>query len=414
MKIDKCRICGGTDLRPVLDLGYTPLADDFLTAERLNEPEIYYPLRVVVCGDPTCRLVQLDYTVDRSTLYSPDYPYLSSTTVTGRAHYEAMAASIVTRFDTHGKLAVDIGSNVGVLLGGFRKAGNMQVLGVEPVKPIAERASASGIPTIHEFFSEQLADEILQFESSDAAVITGTNVVAHIHDLHDLARGIRHLLAPKGVFVFEAPHLDALIAKHAYDTIYHEHLSYLTALPINRLFAAYGMRVFDIEPQPIHGGTLRYYIARVGDYPVSDAVTRQVEQDLALTDRDLHCFSLKVRWNILDLQRRLLNLRDTGRRIAAVSAPAKGMTLLNVCGIGTSTLEFVTEKSETKIGRFTPGTHVKVVRDSELVSEIREIDYALLLAWNFAGEIIANNREFVARGGRFIIPIGEKGIEVRP
>lgn len=401
MNLTRCRICRGDRLHTVLDLGHTPLADDFLVASRLNESETVYPLRVVVCED--CRLVQLSYTVDRTTLYSADYPYLSSTTATGRAHYQTMASRIVDRFSTHGELAVDIGSNVGVLLDGFAKAGSMRVLGVEPVPPIAQIANLSGIETIAAFFSQRLAADIVASRGR-ASVITGTNVVAHIHDLHDLAQGIRTLLAPQGVFVFEAPYLGDLIDQCAYDTIYHEHLSYLALNPVNRLMNLYGLEVFDVEWQPIHGGTLRYFIAARGDYSVLNAVrARAVQEESRLDDDALTRFAHRVNNLRRDLVYQIADLRASGKTVAAVSAPAKGMTLLTTCGLSTHLIDFVTEKAESKIGRFTPGTHIPVLPDSALLE--RRPDYALLLAWNFADEIMANNAAYVERGGKFIIPI---------
>ncbi len=247
-EIKRCYICDGTNFSPVVDLGTTPLADDFLTEDRLAEPETYYPLKVVVCY--VCGLVQLTHTVSRTKLYPADYPYLSSTTETGRQHYYDMASSIVDRFNLTG-LAIDIGSNVGVLLEGFQKKG-MGVLGIEPVGPIAQRATLAGIPTISQFFDTNLAHDITQcFER--ASVITGTNVVAHIAHLRGLAEGIHTLLAPGGVFVFEAPYLINLIEGMAYDTIYHEHLSYLSINPVQYLLRNYGLEVFDVEPQSSSG-----------------------------------------------------------------------------------------------------------------------------------------------------------------
>lgn len=395
-----CRICGSASLTPVLDLGHTPLADDFLTPDRLHEPETYYPLVVVQCEE--CDLVQLTYTVDRATLYSPDYPYLSSTTATGRAHYRRMAERIVDRFDTRGSLAVDIGSNVGVLLDGFRASG-MTVLGVEPVPPIAVMANDAGLTTVNAFFSAKLAHDIVR-SSGRARVITGTNVIAHIDDLHDLALGIRTLLAPDGVFVFEAPYLGDLLRLHAYDTIYHEHLSYLALTPVANLFHRYGLTVFDIEPQAIHGGTFRYFIAADGDYQTSKFVidTLAAERDPSF-QAAINGLAREVEDLRFEMHSLVHDITAHGGRVAAVSAPAKGMTLLNYCGLNTHAISFVTEAAPTKIGRYTPGTHIPVVSDSTLLE--LQPDYAILLAWNFATEIRANNAEYEARGGRFILPV---------
>lgn len=396
----QCRICRGTDFFPVLDLGSTPLADDFLTLADLQLPETYYPLVVVACASPRCSLVQLTYTVPREVLYSPSYPYVSSTTETGRRHYHAMAVDIIERLGLQGGgLAVDIGSNVGVLLEGF-KSRDMRVLGIEPVDRIAQIALDSGIPTCTGFFTQTLASTIVG-DHGQASVVTGTNVVAHIDDLHDLAAGIKTLLAPGGVFVFEAPYLRDMLDGLAYDTIYHEHLSYLAVTPISHLFEQYNMEVFDVQWQPIHGGTLRYYIAAKGEHevqPVVDA-TRDDERELSC---QLLNFATQVEASRLSLRLLLTHIRLQGGAAAAVSAPAKGNTLLNYCGLA-GLVDFVTEKAPLKVGRFTPGTHLPVLPDSALLE--RRPDYALLLAWNFADEIMANHRDYVEAGGKFIIPV---------
>lgn len=395
-----CRICNGSSFTQVLDLGSTPLADDFLTAERLNEPETYYPLRVVLCAE--CHLAQLTYTVPREQLYGPEYPYVSSTTETGRAHYQAMALSIVQRFNLNGGLAVDIGSNVGVLLDGFWRCG-MQVLGIEPVQKIADAASLAGINTLATFFSADVARSIVAGRKR-ALVVTATNVVAHIDDLHDLAAGIAELLAPGGIFVFEAPYLGDLIEQRAYDTIYHEHLSYLSIEPVMRLLSVHGLELFDVERQSIHGGTLRYFVAARGEYAVSDRLREMADAETRLYREDtLLAFASDVALNRAHLCYLLRDEAWHGHRIAAVSAPAKGMTLLNANGIGRGILDFATEKAPLKIGRFTPGGHLPVLGDEALLE--RQPDFALLLAWNFAAEIMANLQEYRDRGGRFIVPI---------
>lgn len=398
MKVTCCRVCRGMTFAEVLDLGLTPFADDFVPAGRADVSETYYPLRVLSCL--SCGLVQLSYVAPREALYGEDYPYVSSTTASGVMHYRRMAAEVYQRVQPpQGGLAVDIGSNVGVLLDGFRDCGQ-RVLGIEPVPYIAKTANARGIQTLNEFFSARLASEVMA-QHGRAHVVTGTNVVAHIDNLWDLANGLRTLLAPSGMFVFEAPYLGDLLENVEYDTIYHEHLSYLSLKPVMRLFALVDMEVVDVEQQDIHGGTMRYYIARSGSFKVSDAVTQLAASEPKRCGQSaLSAFAAKVRENRLMLGHMIRTLRLHDRSVAAVSAPAKGMTLLHACGLGPNLIDFVTEKAPTKIGKFTPGTRIPVLADEELLR--RQPDYALLLAWNFAKEIMHNLREY---RGAFIVPV---------
>jgi len=278
-------------------------------------------------------------------------------------------------------------------------------LGIDPAQRMCEIANRNGIETIHGFFSEELVQEIVRTKGT-ARAVTGTNVVAHINDLHALVRGLQILLAEKGVFVFEAPYLTHLFEILEYDTIYHEHLSYLSILPMRRLLSQFNMEIIDVQEVSIHGGTLRYHIARRGDYPVASTVDRYIADEEAkgiYTMQYLMKFSQSVQKHREELVWLLKTLKRDGKRIAGVSAPAKGMTLLSYCGIGNDTLEFLTEKAALKIGKFTPGTHIPVVPDAELMS--RKPDYALLLAWNFAEEIMKNLDAFRQQGGKFIIPI---------
>jgi SAM-dependent methyltransferase len=399
-----CRVCHGNDLTRLLDLGFTPPADDFLLPHRLKEPEIYYPLDVLVCRD--CGLVQLGYVVPPEILFQRDYPYESSITAAGREHFYTMAEEICREFALErDSLVVDIGSNVGVLLQGFRNRGVTSVLGIDPAENICEIARGNGIDTICGFFSEELAAEIVK-TGGKARIITGTNVVAHINDHHTLVKAVEMLLADKGVFIFEAPYLLTLIDNLEYDTIYHEHLSYLSVKPMTRLFDIFGMELFDVREESIHGGSLRYFAGRKGDYPVSDNVARLVklEDSKGLYDISrLSDFAKSVRRNRQELNWMLGTLRRDGKRIAAVSAPAKGMTLLNYCHIGPEILDFITEKAPLKIGKYTPGTHIPILPDSELIRQ--RPDYALLLAWNFADEIMSNLDDYRRAGGKFIIPI---------
>ena len=408
--VSTCRMCGGSRLHRYLDLGHMPPADQFLRPEQLARPIVAYPLDVLLCE--SCGLSQLGYVVSPHILYQEEYPYESSLTRAGPRHFRAFAATVVERFATpRDSLAVDIGSNVGVLLSGFQEEG-LRVLGVDPAANIAAIAEERGVPTLAALFSPEIASRIVA-EHGTASVITATNVFAHVDDLDDLLRAVDTLLAPDGVFVIEAPYLVNLLDRLEYDTIYHEHLSYLSVRPLSSFFERHGMRLFDVEESDIHGGSCRFFIDR-GSRPVAEATLRAfVAREKACGAYDpaaLAGFAARVEANRLALKTLLNRLRDDGRSVVAVSAPAKGMTLLNYCRLGPETLGFVTEKSRLKIGRVTPGMHIPVVGDDELLAQ--QPDYALLLAWNFAQEIIENLRAYRERGGRFIIPIPEPHVIV--
>jgi SAM-dependent methyltransferase len=399
----RCRMCKSTRLYQFLDLGSTPPADGFLKREQLDEPETYFPLKVNLCEG--CGLVQLSHVVDPKILYQRDYPYESSTTRTGREHWNSFAKSVVSRLEL-GKddLVVDIGSNVGVLLEAFRDNGT-RVKGVDPAPNIVEIANQRGINTDCAFFGPDAAGKIVS-ENGKVSVATSTNVFAHVDDLDAFVQGIQHMLNDKGVYIFEAPYLGELLKKVEYDTIYHEHLSYISVKPLVPFFRRFGLEVFHIDTVSIHGGSIRVYVGKQGQRPVSGEVARYLDQEArsGMDSREnLDRFAQTVRAHRRELNTLLHSLKAQGKRIAAVSAPAKGMTLLNYCGIGTDLLEFVTEKSRLKIGRYTPGTHVPVVEDAKLMEEMP--DYALVLAWNFGEEIMRNLSSFREKGGKFIIPI---------
>jgi len=401
--VKSCRMCKSEDLKQFLDLGFTPPADQFLRKEQLNEPEVHYPLQVMVCQN--CGLIQLSYIVSPEVLFRHDYPYESSITKTGHLHWDEFAKSVTKRFNLGSNdLVIDVGSNVGVLLGAF-KANGTKILGVDPASNIVRIAEKNGIETICEFFNIDVAKKILK-EKEHASVITATNVFAHIDDLDSIMKAIDILLKEKGVFIFEAPYFVNLVNSLQYDTIYHEHLSYLLIKPLIKFFNKFKMEIFDIEQRDIHGGSFRVFVSRIGNYPISPIIGELLkkEEEMNLSSMEvLGEFAKRVEKNRQDILWLLRSLKKEGKTIVGVSAPAKGMTLLNYCGIGKETLDFVTEKSNLKIGRVTPGKHISVFSDDELLK--KRPDYALLLAWNFADEIIKNLEEYRKKGGKFIIPI---------
>lgn len=398
-----CRMCKSSDLAQFLDLGFMPPADGFLRKEQLREPETHYPLQVMICH--ACGLAQLSHVVSPEVLYRHDYPYESSTTQTGHRHWSEFAQTTSRRLGLGASdLVVDIGSNVGVLLEAF-KANGLRTLGVDPASNIVRIAERRGIETVNEFFSVDVARHILK-EKGPASVITATNVFAHVDNLATFVEAIDLLLNERGVFIFEAPYFVNLLKNLEYDTIYHEHLSYLSVKPLIPFFRRFDMDVVDIEQRDIHGGSFRVFITRAGKMPIAPVVgdLLKSEEQMGLHRLSvLNDFSTVVRRNRQELSWLLHQLKHEGKRLVGVSAPAKGMTLLNYCRIGDETLEFVTEKSTLKIGRYTPGAHIPVVSDDELMRQ--SPDCALLLAWNFADEIMNNLSAYRARGGKFIIPI---------
>ena len=401
--VTRCRICRSNNLFEFLDLGFTPPADQFLREDQLRQPETHYPLTVLMCED--CSLAQLNYVVPGEVLYRRDYPYESSMTQSGQLHWDEFAETVCKSYGIgEGDLVVDIGSNVGVLLGSFAKQG-ATTLGIDPASNIVRIAEKRGIETWDEFFSPRIAKKAVK-EKGNASVITATNVFAHIDDLKSFMEAVDILLSKNGFFIFEAPYFGNLVNFLEYDTIYHEHLSYLLLEPIIKLANRFGMEVSDVLERDIHGGSFRVFISRIGERQINERVANflQREKDSKWSCPDtLNDFSQKVRENREELTSLLNSLKSSGKKVAAVSAPAKGMTLLNYSRIGPDTLDFVTEKSTLKIGRYCPGVHIPVLDDDALISN--QIDYALLLAWNFSEEIMNNLKEFREGGGKFIIPI---------
>jgi SAM-dependent methyltransferase len=351
-----------------------------------------------------CGLFQIDYYVDPDYLYRGEYLYKSSTTKTGREHYSQMARDIASRFGFgKGNLAVDIGSNVGVLLQGFKDV-DMDVLGVDPAE-VSRQAIRNGIDTLIEYFESDIARKI-EKERGKAHVITGTNVFAHLHEIDDAVQGMKELLHPDGVIVIEAPYVVDLLENLEYDTIYHQHIGYLSVRPMQKYFERFGLELFDVAYQDIHGGTLRYFVGHKGAHDVTQNVGERIEDENKrgiYTKGYLDNFRTQVQRQKRELMRLLMDLQQQGKRVSIISTPAKGNTLLNYCHIDNELIEYSTEKNELKIGRYTPGTHITIHSDSKLLED--GTDYALILAWNFAPEIIENMKEYRKAGGKFIVPI---------
>jgi hypothetical protein len=382
----------------VLDLGLQPLANSFIRPDAVDEPEPRYPLELARCT--ACGHVQLSVTVPPEIMFR-DYLYVSGTSDTIPEHFAAYAKDVAARFVPKGGLVVEIGSNDGTLLRAFDRT-SLRVLGVEPARNIAAMANAAGIPTLDEFFGEAIAREIATKHGRASAII-GNNVVAHIDDLHGLMNGVNALLDDRGVFVAEFPYLVDLLEKTAYDTIYHEHLSYFSVGAVVDLASRHRMNVVDVRRVGVHGGSIRVFVSREGERSPAVQELLALEAKIGLREgRPLGPFVEAVRRQREGLMRLVADIRSS-RRMAGYGAPAKGNTLLNYCEIDRSVLEFIVDRSPLKHGLLTPSTHIPVEPPERLVeSEIRD---TLLLAWNFADEILRQQDAYRSRGGRFIIPI---------
>lgn len=398
-KLD-CRVCKGAELEKVFSFGSTPLANAFLTKELLDLPESFYPLDVYFCK--SCSFLQLGHVVSPHVIFD-NYVYVSSTSPVFVAHFKKFAADIVSRFKLNKKsFVIDIGSNDGILLKPYKKAG-IRVLGVEPAKYIAKIARNDGIPTVAEFFSLDLARRIVKTKGK-AKIVTATNVFAHIDDLDEVIHGVKELLDKDGIFILEAPYIIDFLKKKYFDLVYHEHLSYWALKPLIRLFEQFDMRIFDVQKVSVHGGSIRVFATKEkSSYVTENRIDEylQKEKQMNLSDINTYLyFAKEVLRNKAKLITLLVKLKIGNKRIVGYGAPAKGNTMLNYFKIGSDILDYIVDESPFKQGLYTPGTHIPVVSSSKLKTD--RPDCILILAWNFAQSIMEKYNWFKTGGGKFI------------
>lgn len=400
-QIEACRSCGSRSLTQILDLGETPLSDGLIREDQLSSTEPVYPLTCVVCGE--CGLMQLREIVEPDELFCQDYPYFSSFSDALLRHSKANVEELIAARNLDSEsLVVELASNDGYLLQYYVKNG-IPVLGIDPAKGPADAAIERGVPTINDFFTLALAEE-LRAEGKQADVIHGNNVLAHVPDLNGFVQGIAALLSDDGVAVIECPHVLELIRHVEFDTIYHEHLCYFSVTALRPLFERHGLKLQDVRQLTIHGGSLRLFIGKADTE--SENVRRILADERAEgLDRPEGYLTFAARVEQLrdELIALLRRLKGEGARIAAYGAAAKGATLINYIGIGTALIDFVVDRNTHKQGQYMPGQRLPIRPVEALVEE--QPDYTLLLAWNFKDEIAEQQAEYRERGGRFIIPV---------
>jgi SAM-dependent methyltransferase len=399
-----CRFCQAGLQRTFVDLGMSPLCESFLTQEQLNQTEPFYPLHAYVCEE--CFLVQVEEYVGPERIFS-EYAYFSSYSRAWLEHAKSYTDMIVSRLGLdHTSQVIELGSNDGYLLQ-YLIARGIRVLGVEPAGNVAAAAIAKGVPSTTRLFGLETARELLA-EGHHPDLIVGNNVLAQVADLNGFVAGMKKLLKPGGVITMEFPHLLRLMDENQFDTIYHEHFSYFSLMSTERIFAAHGLTLFDVEEMWTHGGSLRIYARHQEDAarPVGPRVRALLarEKTVGLDRPDRYAaFAEQVRETKRRLLEFLIGAKRQGKSIAGYGAPGKGNTLLNYCGIRTDFLDYTVDRNPYKHGRFTPGTHIPIY-PPEKILETRP-DYVLILPWNLKDEIMEQMSAVQSWGGQFVVPI---------
>lgn len=401
-----CRFCKHPLQYTFVDLGGSPISNDFLNLEQLDKSEKFYPLHTYVCD--RCFLVQLPEVESREHIFGDgDYAYFSSYSESWLKHCQNYTQLMVERFGFDlSSQVIEIASNDGYLLQYFQQQ-NIPVLGIEPASNVAAVAEAKGIPTLTKFFGVQTATELVELDKR-ADLLLGNNVLAHVPDLNDFVAGMKLLLKPEGIITIEFPHLLQLIKQNQFDTIYHEHFSYFSFLAVEKVFAAHGLTLFDVEELPTHGGSLRIYGKHTENtqQPVTEQVTELKAKEIAahLDEIDTYLdFTERVESIKRQLLTFLIQAKNEGKSVVGYGAPAKGNTLLNYCGVRTDFIDYTVDRSPHKQGLFLPGTHIPIY-SPDRIAETKP-DYLLILPWNLQTEIVEQMAHIRDWGGKFVVPI---------
>jgi len=402
----KCPGCG-SNVEPVLSFGRMPIANGFLLEKEFSS-EFFFDLSVGFC--PRCSLVQLMEVVEPETLFHENYAYFASTSARMVEHFQGFAAKAQEWFpDRDNPFVVEIGSNDGILLQNFSRDG-IRHLGVEPSANVAQEATRNGIDTMCSFFDRDIAARILQ-EHGPADAVVGANVFSHIPDIHSVFAGIKLLLKEGGAFIFEEPYLAEIIEKTAYDQFYDEHFYYYCLSSLDNMLAQHGMVIVDAEPQQVHGGSMRYFAVNDATRPSTPRVAglRSHEASLRLDQKSTyHALQDRISKSREELVKLLQSVRADGKRVVGYGATSKSTTMTNFCSIGPELVEFISDTTPTKQGKFSPGTHIPVRPYKDFEADYP--DYALLLAWNHREEILAKEQRFMEQGGKFITFVPRVGI----
>jgi methylation protein EvaC len=395
----RCLICDNS-IEPFLDFGRMPIANGFLDEDEF-ENEFFFNLRAGFCA--CCGMAQLTEQVDRGKLFHDQYAFFSSTSRYMEMHFEQFFRTINEILkDKADPLVVELGSNDGIMLRHFADAGIRHV-GIEPSANVATVARQRGVNTISRFFDESLAAETVE-QYGQADLFLGANVMCHVPDLHSVARGIRILLKPDGRLIFEDPYLGDIVEKISYDQIYDEHAFYFSVLSVRHLISEHAMEVVDVQQQNVHGGSMRYIIGHKGSHPVSPSVTKQMEKERCLgLDRrkTFDAFRKNVEQSRDRLRRQLHDMKKEGQRVVGYAATSKSTTVTNYCDITPELVEYISDTTPIKQGKFSPGTHIPVRPYEEFKANYPDV--ALLFGWNHAPEIMAKEQAFRDAGGKWLV-----------
>lgn len=401
-----CRHCSEELEYTFLDLGYSPPSNAYLELQDLKKAEAYYPLKVKVCSN--CWLVQTEDYTNADELFNDEYAYFSSTSTGWLTHAEEYSKKMISELNLSSKSHVlEIASNDGYLLRNF-VSNDIPCLGIEPTASTADVSESLGIPVLREFFGSDFARKI-RSKGKQSDLVIGNNVYAHVPDINDFTLGIKYILKNNGTVTLEFPHLLNLIKKNQFDTIYHEHFSYLSAVAVSRIFHSVGLKIYKIEKIPTHGGSLRIFGTHSDSQIENDGSVAEIlneEEMFGIKSIDTYlCFQERANKVKNDLLEFLIDQKKSGKKVAAYGAAAKGNTLLNYAGIKRDLISFVCDASESKQNKFMPGSHLPILKPDQLASH--DLDYIIILPWNISDEVLNQNSELVNKGVKFLVAVPE-------